>query len=101
MPQTRGPETSASQRARMRGLAKKISGIATSAQFLDAVEEVRQDPVKKGRLSANPKAYLRSKGVRIPRNVDVDVDFKEGASWLVCFYYYYWYYRIQYCYYVS
>ncbi len=60
---------------------------------------MRLDPVKLARLKANPKAYLRDKGVRIPR--DVEVDYTESNSWLVCFYYYYWYYRVQYCYYVS
>ena len=99
MPQPQGPEANAKQRARMRGLAKNLHDIATSDEFLDAVEEVRLDPVKRGRLKANPRAYLQRKGVKSPRNVDVDL--KEGASWLVCFYYYYWYYRVRYCYYVS
>ncbi len=39
MPQ--GPETTSKQRARMRGLAKKLQDIGTTSEFLDAVEEVR------------------------------------------------------------
>ncbi len=76
-----------------------MQDIATSSEALDALEEARLDPAKLGRLKANPKACLRGRGANIPRNVEVE--FTEGNSWLVCFYYYYWYYRVQYCYYVS
>ena len=95
----RGPETTGRQRARMRGLAQKVQDIGTSDKVLDAVEAARLDPAKWNQLKADPQAYLRAEGASIPRNVKVD--FKDGNSWRVCFYYYYWYYRIQYCYYVS
>jgi len=94
-----GPERSARQRARMRRLGTKVQAVATSDEVLDALEEARLDPAKLGQLKANPRAYLRGTGADIPR--DVEVEFTEGSSWLVCFYYYYWFYRVQYCYYIS
>ena len=83
----------------MRQMGTKVHDVATSDEVLDALEEARLDPAKLGQLKADPRAYLRGRGAGIPR--DVQVEFTEESSWLVCFYYYYWYYRIQYCYYVS
>ena len=94
-----GPERNARQRARMRKLGTKVRDVATSSKALDALEEARLDPAKLRKLKANPKAYLQGRGAKIPR--DVEVEFTEGSSWLVCFYYYYWFYRVQYCYYIS
>ena len=83
----------------MRGLADKVNELATTTQFADALEDAQNDQAEFGRLKADPRSYLRGKGVNIPRNVEVD--FSDDNSWLVCFYYYYWYYRVQYCYVVS
>ena len=82
----------------MRGLATKVQQMATTDEFLDAIEDARVDPGEFGRLKANPRSYFQGKGVGIPRNVEVELT--EESSWMVCFYYY-WYYRVRYCYYVS
>ena len=75
-----------------------MSDITTSDEFVDAVGVARSDAAQLGQLRADAAAYFRGKGVNIPN--EVEVDFTEEASWLVCSYYY-WYYSIQYYYSVS
>ena len=99
MPTPRGPEKTARERVRMRKMAADVQQMATTDEFLDAIEGAREDSGEFGRLKANPRSYFRGKGIDIPR--DVEVEFTEESSWMVCFYYYYWYYRVRYCYYVS
>ena len=97
-PEAERPERRAKDRSRLRGIGLELNSMVLGDRFNDAMEDVRKRRSTRDQLKANPKAFLQGKGVNIPD--EVDVEFTEGSSYLVCFYYY-WYYRIQYCYYVS
>ena len=101
MPRKKGPEKRAKDRNRLRGVGVELQATVLGDAFIDALEGARKRKSTRDLLKANPKAYLQGKGVNIPN--DVEVEFTEGNSWLVCFYYYYWYwyYRVQYCYWVG
>ena len=91
----RGPENSAADKARHRRLSRKAQDLIVSDRFIDAIEKARTDGVERGRLKANPKAYLRGRGMTIPNELRIELT--DGNSFLICVYYYYFQYRIQYC----
>ena len=95
----RGPERRSKDRSRLRGIGLDLNATVLGDAFNDAMEDARKTKATRDQLKVDPKAYLLGKGVNLPN--EVEVEFTEGSSWLVCFYYYYWYYRVQYCYYVS
>ena len=99
MPDPRGPEQSAAEKGRHRRLAKKAQDLVVSDGFIEAIEKARTDMAERARLKANPKAYLRGRGLTIPNELRIELT--EGNSYLICVYYYYFRYRVQYCYWFS
>lgn len=94
----RGPEKDARDRGRQKRLDKQVHDAMGSQRFIDALEEARTDPGALGELKANPKAFLKGKGVGIPDEDEIEIEFTEENSWSVCWCYYWWYYRYCCCY---
>ena len=75
-------------------LAQKANGLMTSDAFLDAISEAeRNDEIRK-KIEADPKGFLRGKGVELPDDIDVTI---EEGSWCVCYCWGWWIFRVCAC----
>ena len=89
--QRRGPETDPKDRGRLRRLQREVGKVMGSDVFVDSIEEARTDAKAMAALKANPRAHLKSKGVAISDEVEVEVT--EESSWCLTLCYYWWWLR--------
>ena len=97
--ETQGPEKSAKETERHHRLSEQAQQLILDNRFIEAVEKARVDKEERTRMTKDPEAYRRERGVEIPEEIHVEMT--EGDSFLLCTYYYYFQYRVQYCYWFS
>jgi hypothetical protein len=81
----RGPEQDPSDVERVRRLEKELDEIMDSDAFRGAMAESARDTTARAKAAANPRAYLQSKGIRLPEGVEVK--FSEEFSHCYCYTY--------------
>ena len=90
------PRRASTDRGRLRRLAKETHDNMTSDVMLNLLDQLRTDPTAIAEIKANPKRWLKSKGVSLSRGVSVE--FTENSPYVVCCTYNYGYHKVTYCY---
>lgn len=71
--------------ARSQALAQQVRNIMDSDAFFDVTEQAATDERVFEEMQADPKAYLQSKGIRVPDEVDVELAGGSYGCFTFCF----------------
>lgn len=83
--QQKGPETDPKDRGRQKRLQRQVCDIVGSDTYWDNLVEATTNEKSMASLKANPRAYLKSKGVAISDELDVEITEESPLCVTICY----------------
>ena len=71
--ENQGPEKSAKETERHHRLSEQAQQLILDDLFIEAVEKARVDKEERTRMTKDPEAYLRERGVEIPEEIHLEM----------------------------